>query len=157
VIRIGFIGTSNISGRHFAAPTKLRDKAQVVAVCDLSEARACAAAEPLGAGAVKESSGRTAGARRAAAIPPPVAGGQARPDLAPDGAVEARRGRIGPERVHQVDPGVERRPPQKLVIGARRRYARCSSSRSTIAAASARGMKGRAPSPIRPARASPTP
>jgi hypothetical protein len=48
VLRIGFIGTGNISRRHFAALAKLRDEAEVVAVCDLLEERASAAAGPLG-------------------------------------------------------------------------------------------------------------
>jgi predicted dehydrogenase len=49
VLRIGFIGTGNISRRHFTALSKLSDRARVVAVCDLVEERARAAAAPLGA------------------------------------------------------------------------------------------------------------
>lgn len=49
MIKLGFIGTGNISKRHFTALSKLRDQAEVVAVCDLIEDRAAAAAEPVGA------------------------------------------------------------------------------------------------------------
>jgi predicted dehydrogenase len=47
VIRIGFVGTGSISGRHFRALAQLRDQAEVVAVCDVVEERALAAAEPF--------------------------------------------------------------------------------------------------------------
>lgn len=49
MIKVGFIGTGNISRRHFGALAKLKDQAEVVAVCDLIEDRAAAAAEPVGA------------------------------------------------------------------------------------------------------------
>lgn len=49
MIKLGFIGTGNISRRHFGALAKLTDQAEVVAVCDLIEDRAAAAAEPVGA------------------------------------------------------------------------------------------------------------
>jgi predicted dehydrogenase len=49
VIKVGFIGTGNISKRHFTALAKLKEQAEVVAVCDLVEDRAAAAAEPVGA------------------------------------------------------------------------------------------------------------
>jgi len=49
MIRVGFVGTGNITGRHFGALAKLRDRAEVVAVCDVVEERARAAAAPLGA------------------------------------------------------------------------------------------------------------
>jgi predicted dehydrogenase len=49
MIRVGFIGTGNISRRHFTALAKLRDEAEVVAVCDLVEERARVAADPIGA------------------------------------------------------------------------------------------------------------
>jgi predicted dehydrogenase len=49
MIKIGFIGTGNISRRHFTALAKLKEQAEVVAVCDLMEDRAAAAAEPVGA------------------------------------------------------------------------------------------------------------
>jgi predicted dehydrogenase len=49
VIRVGFVGTGNITGRHFTALTKLREQAEVVAVCDMIEERVTAAAQPFGA------------------------------------------------------------------------------------------------------------
>lgn len=49
MIRVGFVGTGNISRRHFNALAHLREQAEVVAVCDVIEARARAAAEPWGA------------------------------------------------------------------------------------------------------------
>ena len=49
MIKLRFIGTGNISRRHFTALAKLKDQAEVVAVCDLLEERARAAAEPVGA------------------------------------------------------------------------------------------------------------
>ena len=49
MIRVGFIGTGNITKRHFGALEKLRDQAEVVAVCDVVEERAQAAAAPVGA------------------------------------------------------------------------------------------------------------
>jgi len=49
VIRVGFVGTGNITRRHFTALSQLRDHAEVVAVCDVIEERASAAAEPFGA------------------------------------------------------------------------------------------------------------
>lgn len=49
MIKLGFIGTGNISKRHFSALAKLKEQAEVVAVCDLIEERAAAAAEPVGA------------------------------------------------------------------------------------------------------------
>ena len=49
MIRVGFVGTGNIAGRHFTALSKLRDQAEVVAVCDVIEERVTAAAQPLGA------------------------------------------------------------------------------------------------------------
>jgi myo-inositol 2-dehydrogenase / D-chiro-inositol 1-dehydrogenase len=49
MIKLGFIGTGNISRRHFSALEKLKNQAEVVAVCDLIEDRAAAAAEPVGA------------------------------------------------------------------------------------------------------------
>ncbi|HET7769621.1 MAG TPA: Gfo/Idh/MocA family oxidoreductase, partial [Chloroflexota bacterium] len=49
MIKVGFIGTGNISRRHFTALDKLKEQAEVVAVCDLLEDRAAAAAEPVGA------------------------------------------------------------------------------------------------------------
>ena len=49
MLKIGFIGTGNISRRHFTALAKLKEQAEVVAVCDLLEDRAAAAAEPVGA------------------------------------------------------------------------------------------------------------
>ena len=48
MIRVGFIGTGNITRRHFGALEKLKDRAEVVAVCDVVEERAQAAA-PAGA------------------------------------------------------------------------------------------------------------
>lgn len=49
MIRVGFIGTGNITKRHFGALEKLEDQAEVVAVCDVVEERAQAAAAPVGA------------------------------------------------------------------------------------------------------------
>jgi predicted dehydrogenase len=49
LIRVGFIGTGNITRRHFGALEKLKDQAEVVAVCDVVEERAQAAAQPVGA------------------------------------------------------------------------------------------------------------
>lgn len=49
LIKVGFVGTGNITRRHFGALEKLRERAEVVAVCDVVEERAQAAAEPLGA------------------------------------------------------------------------------------------------------------
>lgn len=49
MIRVGFIGTGNITRRHFNALQRLRDQAEVVAVCDLIEERARTAADPFGA------------------------------------------------------------------------------------------------------------
>ena len=49
MIRVGFVGTGNITGRHFTALATLREKAEVVAVCDVIEDRATAAAKPFGA------------------------------------------------------------------------------------------------------------
>jgi predicted dehydrogenase len=49
LIRVGFVGTGNITRRHFGALEKLRDRAEVVAVCDVVEERAQAAAAPFGA------------------------------------------------------------------------------------------------------------
>jgi predicted dehydrogenase len=49
VIRVGFVGTGNITRRHFGALAQLRDRAEVVAVCDVVDERAQAAAAPLGA------------------------------------------------------------------------------------------------------------
>jgi len=49
VIRVGFVGTGNITKRHFTALSQLREQAEVVAVCDVIEERALAAAQPVGA------------------------------------------------------------------------------------------------------------
>jgi predicted dehydrogenase len=49
MLRVGFVGTGNITGRHFTALGKLREHAEVVAVCDVVEERAIAAAQPFGA------------------------------------------------------------------------------------------------------------
>jgi predicted dehydrogenase len=49
LIRVGFVGTGNITRRHFTALSKLREQAEVVAVCDVIEERAVAAAQPFGA------------------------------------------------------------------------------------------------------------
>lgn len=49
MIRIGFVGTGNITRRHFGALHRLREQAEVVAVCDVVEERARAAAAPFGA------------------------------------------------------------------------------------------------------------
>jgi|SRR5579859_1321997 len=49
MIRVGFVGTGNIAGRHFTALGKLRDQAEVVAVCDVIEERVTSAAKPFGA------------------------------------------------------------------------------------------------------------
>jgi predicted dehydrogenase len=49
VIRVGFLGAGNISRRHFGALERLRDQAEIVAVCDAVEERARAAAAPCGA------------------------------------------------------------------------------------------------------------
>lgn len=47
MIRVGFVGTGNITRRHFTALAQLRDQAEVVAVCDVIEERALAAAQPF--------------------------------------------------------------------------------------------------------------
>lgn len=47
MIRVGFVGTGNITRRHFGALAQLRDQAEVVAVCDVIEERALAAAQPF--------------------------------------------------------------------------------------------------------------
>lgn len=49
MIRVGFVGTGNITRRHFGALGQLREQAEVVAVCDVIEERAIAAAQPFGA------------------------------------------------------------------------------------------------------------
>jgi len=49
MIRVGFVGTGNITRRHFNALNQLREQAEVVAVCDVIEERATAAAQPVGA------------------------------------------------------------------------------------------------------------
>jgi predicted dehydrogenase len=49
LIRVGFVGVGNITKRHFTALGQLREQAEVVAVCDVLEERAIAAAQPLGA------------------------------------------------------------------------------------------------------------
>jgi predicted dehydrogenase len=49
MIRVGFVGVGNITKRHFNALGQLREQAEVVAVCDVIEERAIAAAQPLGA------------------------------------------------------------------------------------------------------------
>lgn len=49
MIRVGFVGTGNITRRHFSALGQLRDLAEIVAVCDVIEERAIAAAQPFGA------------------------------------------------------------------------------------------------------------
>ena len=49
MIRVGFVGVGNISRRHFGALAKLKEEAEVVAVCDVVEERATQAAEPFGA------------------------------------------------------------------------------------------------------------
>lgn len=49
MIRVGFVGTGNITRRHFNALSQLREQAEVVAVCDIVEERATAAAQPVGA------------------------------------------------------------------------------------------------------------
>lgn len=49
MIRVGFLGTGNITHRHFTALGQLREHAEVVAVCDVIEERAIAAAQPFGA------------------------------------------------------------------------------------------------------------
>jgi predicted dehydrogenase len=49
LIRVGFVGTGNITRRHFGALDKLRDRAEVVAVCDVIQERAEQAAAPFGA------------------------------------------------------------------------------------------------------------
>jgi myo-inositol 2-dehydrogenase / D-chiro-inositol 1-dehydrogenase len=49
MIRVGFLGTGNISQRHFTALASLRDRVEVVAVCDVVEERARTAAAPFGA------------------------------------------------------------------------------------------------------------
>lgn len=49
MLRIGFVGTGNIARRHFSALDQSRDLAEVVAVCDVIEERAAAAAEPFSA------------------------------------------------------------------------------------------------------------
>ena len=47
MIRVGFIGAGNITRRHFGALARLREEAEVVAICDVVEERAQAAAEPF--------------------------------------------------------------------------------------------------------------
>jgi predicted dehydrogenase len=49
VIRVGFVGVGSISRRHFTALAQLREEAEVVAVCDVVEERARAAADSAGA------------------------------------------------------------------------------------------------------------
>ena len=49
MIRVGFVGTGNITRRHFGALERLRERAEVVAVCDVVEERARQAAAPFGA------------------------------------------------------------------------------------------------------------
>jgi predicted dehydrogenase len=49
LIRVGFVGTGNITRRHFGALERLRERAEVVAVCDVVEERAQQAAAPFGA------------------------------------------------------------------------------------------------------------
>lgn len=49
MIRVGFIGVGNISRRHFNALGRMRDHAEIVAVCDLVEDRARSVARELGA------------------------------------------------------------------------------------------------------------
>ncbi|HEV8635774.1 MAG TPA: TIM barrel protein [Chloroflexota bacterium] len=49
MIRVAFVGVGHISRRHFTALAKLRDQAEVVAVCDVVEERARTAAESAGA------------------------------------------------------------------------------------------------------------
>jgi predicted dehydrogenase len=49
LIRVGFVGTGNITRRHFGALARLRERAEVVAVCDVVEERARQAAAPFGA------------------------------------------------------------------------------------------------------------
>ncbi len=49
MIRVAFVGTGNITRRHFGALERLREQAEVVAVCDVIEERAVAAARPFGA------------------------------------------------------------------------------------------------------------
>jgi myo-inositol 2-dehydrogenase / D-chiro-inositol 1-dehydrogenase len=49
MLRVGFVGAGAITKRHFTALEKLRDQAEVVAVCDVIEERAEAAAGPFGA------------------------------------------------------------------------------------------------------------
>jgi predicted dehydrogenase len=49
LIRVGFVGVGNISRRHFTALAKLREEAEVVAVCDVIEERARTAAAAAGA------------------------------------------------------------------------------------------------------------
>lgn len=51
MIRVGFVGTGAITRRHFSALAQLREQAEVVAVCDVIEDRATAAAAPFGAAA----------------------------------------------------------------------------------------------------------
>ena len=49
MIRVGFVGTGGITERHFTAIGRLREQAEVVAVCDVIEERATAAAQAHGA------------------------------------------------------------------------------------------------------------
>lgn len=49
MIRVGFIGVGNISRRHFNALGRMRDHAEIVAVCDVVEDRARSVARELGA------------------------------------------------------------------------------------------------------------
>lgn len=49
MIKVAFVGTGAITRRHFDALSKLRNQASVVAVCDVIEERAVAAAAPWGA------------------------------------------------------------------------------------------------------------
>jgi predicted dehydrogenase len=49
MVRVGFLGAGAITKRHFRALETLRNQAEVVAVCDVIEERALAAAKPVGA------------------------------------------------------------------------------------------------------------
>ena len=49
MIRVGFLGAGNITRRHFSALDRLREQVEVVAVCDVVEERAQAAAAPFDA------------------------------------------------------------------------------------------------------------
>jgi len=48
-VRVGLLGTGSISRRHFGALRRLREEAEVVAVCDVIDERVRAAAAPVGA------------------------------------------------------------------------------------------------------------